>query len=401
MRGIGHVLASACWAFGARPARSAALVIILAAGVTAVVFTASVVAGFAAEIDRLAFGSYARALVVRENAFVRDRHGPPRLSEAQALAREVPGVEATAAWVQGRSQAYVRGETIQFDVFGVTGRYSDELDTPVAQGRSLTSEELGGDRRACLVGADLGQALGPAGRVGARLSVQGVSCEVVGVLGEPRSRPATRFRNAVVAPFLAASRYFARQPDRASAEADWITLFMRPGTDMQTAEMGADLVLRRLRGVPLSRPSPFAYGDPAASLSQQVEQRDLVTRMLLAVTGLTLVASLLGFAAMASASVVQRRREIALRMAMGATGGHIRLQLALEMLIVGLIAGIAGLTCGLGAAALSARFWRWPFAAEPEVGALAVGVGVALGLFVGLVQGGRAAALPPSLAARL
>lgn len=394
------VLASALWAVKSRPFRTGALLLSLAAGVAAAVFVGAVISGFGREIDRLAFGTYARALIVRENVLIQDRYGPPDVGDQARLEAGLDGFESSAAWKSGRAQSYRDGETIEFTVFGVSGDYHHELDTPLAAGRLLTNEETTGFGRACLIGAETAIQLETAGEVGDRLRINGVDCEIVGVLGEPNSRPAARYAEAVIAPFRTTERYFLDGDYLGPGEASWITLIMAPGTDMARTEMRADLLLRKQRGASLSRASPFSYGDASASLDQMTEQRAMLSRLLGTLAALTILTSLIAFAAIGAAAMASRQREIALRLAMGAADSDIHRQVVLEALLVGGAGGAVGLVAGLALGRTAAALWNWPFAPSAAIAATAIGLGLLVGLGVGVMLARRAAALPPSLAAR-
>ena len=214
------VLTAAIWGAASRPVRTASLFLSLGAGVAAAVFVGTVISGFGREIDRLAFGAYARALVVRENILVIDRHRPPNLDDLARLESDLAGLDAVAAWKVGRAQSFIGGQSVAFSVYGAWGRYEEELDSALAEGRMLTSDEIRGYERLCLVGAETAEQLHRPRLVGSRLRIDGVDCEVVGVLGEPRSRPAARFTDAVIAPFHTAERYFIRDTPLGSEEAD-------------------------------------------------------------------------------------------------------------------------------------------------------------------------------------
>lgn len=397
---LGDLLLGGLWGVRSRPLRSGALVLALAAGVAAAVFVGAVVAGFGREIDRLAFGSYARALVVRENIFVDDRYGPPRLSDLVRLENDLDNLDAHVAWKMGRAQTQVRSEAVVFSVYGVRGRFEDEVDSPIVAGRTLTAEETRGADRICLVGAETAERLKRSRLVGSRLRIEGVDCEIVGVLGEPRSRPASRFVDAVLMPLAAAERHFIRDTDLGPGEVDSLTLFMPPGSDMSRVEMQVDRLLRKDRGAPLSRPSPFTYGVPTASFKQLSQQRDMIARLLSAVAALSIFASVLAFAAISAATISSRRREIALRMSMGASRTDIELQIVTEALIVGAVGSAVGLVIGLSLAYGLSQTWSWPFAPSPFLAALAVLLGIGTGLAVGFTLARQAASLSPSIAAR-
>lgn len=393
------ILASADWGVRSRPARTGALVLALAAGVTAAVFVATVIAGFGREIDRLAFGAYASALVVRENVLVQDRHGPPTLADRLLLMRELDGYRDSAIWKSGRATAYHDGNQLEFAVYGVLGSFTEELDTPIVEGRLLSPEELDGYARVCLVGLELSEDLGGA-EVGQLLRIGGVPCEIVGVLGEPSSRPAAQYAQSVISPLRTAERYFLVGDSRLPGEADNITILASVGTDIADLTMRADLLLRKQRGSPLSQASPFTYGNTNASMEQVKQQRSMLARLLSSLAALSLLASLIAFAAIGTAAMAARQREIALRLAIGATEDEIQQQILTENLIVGLSGGILGLIAGVTFGRLAAAAWGWPFAPDLRIAGVAVALGLSVGLGVGWILATKASRTPPSLAAR-
>lgn len=406
MRGVN--LRAAIWGARARPLRSISLILSLASAVACVVFSASVLGGFSERLERLAFGDYATTLVIRANGLVPSRRGPPSLNDLGRLRAELEGVEGSAAWIEFSAPFRSQAETRIVKVFGAYGDYRRELDADLVEGRWLTGDELGGLSRVCLVGATLADYLrsqrGLSGDlVGEQISLGGPRCEIIGVLDYANTRPAGRFNDAVITPFFSAHRYFA--PDEEAGpggarEASWISLFMSPEVNMDDARFQADRIMRRLSGVPLSRESPYSYDDPGADILEQVRQRAALARLLWTITGAALVASLIGYAGIAVAATAQRRREIALRLAMGARARDILAQISTEHVILGGLASILGLAIGVAAAAVAATVWEWPVRLEWRVGLVAIAAGWGLGILIGRLVAGRAARIPPSLAAK-
>ncbi|MDI1326163.1 MAG: ABC transporter permease [Brevundimonas sp.] len=399
-------LRSALWAIRAQPLRSFALGLSLATAVGCVVFSASILGGFSERLRRLAFGEYANTIVVRANGVVPSRRGGPSLDDRTRLNGLIPNAEGSAAWVEVSAPLRGAGETRIVRVYGALGDYRRELDAVLAEGRWLTETELGGLTRHCLVGATLAADLQRMGRpaLDSELSLGGPRCRVVGVLDYADSRPAGRFNDAVIAPFFAARRYFdARGPGEDGAgprEATWLSFFLRKGSDMAEARYLIDRDLRRVAGVPMSRESPYSYDDPGAELVDQARQRDALSRLLWTITGAALVASLTGYGGIALAATAARRREIALRMSMGATARDILTQVATEHAVIASGASVAGFVVGALGAAVAARLWEWPVRLGWPIGLAAVLAGCLAGLAIGLAVAARSAAVPPSLAAK-
>ncbi len=169
---------------------------------------------------------------------------------------------------------------------------------------------------------------------------------------------------------------------------------------MQDVRFQADRLMRRMAGVPMSRESPYSYDDPGADILEQVRQRAALSRLLWTFTGAALVASLIGYGGIALASTAARRREIALRLAMGGDARRILAQVSLEHALIGAVAAVGGLVLGVAGAAVAARLWEWPIRLSWQAGLLAVVLGWTLGLALGLFAAWRAARTPPALAAK-
>ncbi|WP_172448535.1 ABC transporter permease [Caulobacter mirabilis] len=398
---------SAVWAIRAHPLRTLALTLSLASAVACVVFSASVLGGFSKRLERLAFGDYATTLVVRANGLVPSRRGGPSLDDRARLLDALEGVEGSAAWIATEAPLRGANETRVVRVFGAMGDYRRELDAKLVEGRWLTERELGGLSRVCLLGAALAADLGQAERslLGSEISLGGPRCRVVGVLDYAETRPAGRFNDAAITPFLTARRYFDMRPEGATPpagprEASWLSFFMTSKSDMQDVRYKADREMRRAAGVPMSRESPFSYDDPGADILEQARQRDVLARLLWTVTGAALAASLIGYGGVALASTAARRREIALRLAMGADAGNILRQISMEHALVGVFASAVGLLLGLAGSVVAAQVWDWPVHLSWPAGAFSILLGCALGLAIGVFVASRAARTPPSLAAR-
>jgi len=376
----------------------------LAVAVACVTFSASVLGGFSKEMERLAFGDYGRALVVRANPFAPSRHGPPTLNDRTVLLETLEGVQSSAAWVEGVASIRFARETRIVPVYGVLGDYRKEIDAPLAGGRWFTDQELLGLPRVCLVGPTLAAELARGDEtLDSRLTVGGVQCRIVGVLGEGRSRPAARFADAVIAPFATARRYLADSPSEtppALRDADWLTFFMEPDVHMEDARYEADRIMRQLAGVPLSREAPFLFDDPAALVREQDVQRRLLTRLLVTITSAALIACVVGYAGVTFSTTLARRREIALRLAVGGVRRDIWKQFLVEQILLGTTASVIGLCAGLAGAVVVGAVWHWPIFLSWTGAALSIGVGLLVGVLAGMGAADMAAKTSPALAAR-
>jgi putative ABC transport system permease protein len=144
--------------------------------------------------------------------------------------------------------------------------------------------------------------------------------------------------------------------------------------------------------VEVSRPSDIIEARAAAKSS--------FTALFLGLGGVALLVGGVGIANVMVISVLERRSEIGLRRALGATRRHVSIQFLAEALLLSLIGGLAGVLLGAGVTAAYdvARGWT---VTVPFVGLVGgVGAAVAIGAVAGLYPATRAARLAPTDALR-
>jgi len=97
-------------------------------------------------------------------------------------------------------------------------------------------------------------------------------------------------------------------------------------------------------------------------------------------------------------SVLERRSEIGLRRALGATRGQIRAQFLAEAILLSLIGGAAGVILGAAATAIYAHSHGEAVVLPPEAWAGGLAAALVIGALTGLLPAIRAAHLSPTQA---
>jgi putative ABC transport system permease protein len=97
-------------------------------------------------------------------------------------------------------------------------------------------------------------------------------------------------------------------------------------------------------------------------------------------------------------SVLERRSEIGLRRALGATRGHIRIQFLSEAILLGFAGGAAGVGLGAASTAVYANTKGWAVVIPPLAWAGGIGAALLIGALAGLLPALRAARLSPTQA---
>lgn len=139
---------------------------------------------------------------------------------------------------------------------------------------------------------------------------------------------------------------------------------------------------------------------PSDALAARAEADDALTGLFLGLGAVALLVGGIGIANTMVISVLERRSEIGLRRALGATRGHVRAQFLVESLLLAAGGGLVGVLIGTLVTGAYASARGWSAVVPPEALAGGLGAALAIGAAAGLYPAGRAARLSPTEALR-
>jgi putative ABC transport system permease protein len=145
-------------------------------------------------------------------------------------------------------------------------------------------------------------------------------------------------------------------------------------------------------------PSYVTVSQPSAALTAQAAAKGAFNTLFLGLGAVALLVGAIGVANIMVISVLERRSEIGLRRALGATKGHIRIQFLSEAVFLAAIGGIAGVAIGVAATAIYARHKAWAIVIPPQAWAGGICAALVIGAIAGLLPAIRAARLSPTQA---
>jgi putative ABC transport system permease protein len=255
--------------------------------------------------------------------------------------------------------------------------------TSVAQGRYLNAATA--KEPVAVLGAAAAQRLG-IDRVypGERIWVGGQWLYVVGIL-----RPTvlvSAVDSSVLVGYPAAAKYlgFDGHPS---------TIYIRAQNDRVTAVdnlLGATANPENPSGVNVSQPSDV--------LVAQAEAKSALNGLFLGLGAVALLVGAVGVANIMIISVLERRSEIGLRRALGASKGHIRTQFLSEAVLLGLLGGVVGVALGVVSTAVYAHTKGWATVVPPEAWLGGFAASLIIGAVAGLMPALRAARMSPTQA---
>jgi putative ABC transport system permease protein len=147
-------------------------------------------------------------------------------------------------------------------------------------------------------------------------------------------------------------------------------------------------------------PEEVEVSRPSDALAAKAAAKSAFTALFLGLGAVALLVGGVGIANVMVISVLERRSEIGLRRALGATRRHISAQFLTESLLLAVLGGVAGAALGAAVTTAYAFSRGWPAVVPPLALGGALAAALAIGAVAGLYPAVRAARLPPTEALR-
>ena len=321
--------------------------------------------------------------------------------DAAAIAEQVPYVSSVAPVLATNLQTVGGGENMMTQVFGVTPEHMQVNNLEIAHGAFFTEYEYQRGAKVAVLGSDVKETLfGDADPIGQQMRMGGIVVRVIGVLeskeameGSPNDNifiPLTTFQQTVYQPRTAQGDHVVH----------YITLTV---SDQEQGDYVIDEITELLR----SRHQLAANADDdfeIISLEEIIKTVSEITGTIAlflgAIAAISLLVGGIGVMNIMLVSVTERRREIGILKALGATGRDIWLQFLTEAAFLTLAGGIIGIALGWAVSYFVSSAGQIPTMVTADIVVLAVSVSVGIGLFFGFYPAWKASRLNPIEALR-
>ncbi len=147
-------------------------------------------------------------------------------------------------------------------------------------------------------------------------------------------------------------------------------------------------------------PNEAKVSQPSDALTARAAAAGAFNSLFLGLGVVSLIVGAVGVANIMIISVLERRSEIGLRRALGATKGQIRTQFLGESILLAVIGGGVGVLAGAAATAVYASSKGWAVVIPVEAWSGGIASAILIGAFAGLMPAVRASRMPPTVALR-
>jgi putative ABC transport system permease protein len=285
---------------------------------------------------------------------------------------------------------------------GVEPDYFQVQDWTLALGDPAEFGDYAGTDTIVILGQSVRDKLfGEEDPVGSSIRVGRVSFTVVGVTNvKGQSGWGGDQDDVIFVPLDTARRRLMGQMQMPPGTVQQITVGAASAADMASVEAELNALLKETHKIPPGGEDDFMVRNLTQLVSARSETTRLMSMLLGAVAGISLIVGGIGIMNIMLVSVTERIREIGLRMAVGAGPKEIQRQFLAEAMMISLGGGLIGIAIGIAGALLAGRIGALPVELNMEVILLATGFSVATGLFFGFYPARKAAQLDPIEALR-
>ena len=319
------------------------------------------------------------------------------VADVEAIERQIDSVRVVAP-TDSRSLTAIAGN---FDLFttvvGADNRYLEAREWGVAKGRLFEEGELRSGSSVCIVGAGVVDELfGGIDPLGESIRLKRLVCRIVGILEEKGgSAFGANEDDVIVVPL----RTFQR---RVSGNSGVTLIYVAAEDETVITQVKDDVtaLMRERRHLAASEDNDFMVMDMRQIASMLDTVMGVLTGLLSAVAGISLLVGGIGIMNIMLASVTERTREIGIRLAIGARESQVLMQFLVEATVLSAVGGLIGILLGLGLAAVGAASLGVPFVPDPLVVLLAFGFSALVGVGFGYFPARSAARLDPIEALR-
>jgi putative ABC transport system permease protein len=322
--------------------------------------------------------------------------------DAKAIAAQAPAAQVVSAYLQQKEQVVYGNQNTQTTVYGTDLNHPAARNLNPQAGRYFNADELETARQVAIIGPTVQRTLFEEGvdPIGSKIRIKGEVYEVIGVMEKKGSQGPVDRDDAIYLPLTIMSARLVGNNALTGISVSGIYVKAADQVQLEAAQFQVTNLLRMLHRISPEESDDFSVTNQADIIQTFTTVLSLLSIMVIAIAGISLVVGGIGIANIMLVSVVERTREIGIRKALGATQSAILSQFLVEAILISTIGGGIGIGGGVVIAAIAAFLFKFPLIISMESIAAGFGLSVAVGLVAGVVPARSAAKLDPIVALR-
>jgi putative ABC transport system permease protein len=320
------------------------------------------------------------------------------LDDIKAIEKQANYISAISPAVQSRGQVINGALNWPTQMQGVAPDYLEIRGWKIKDGVAFSDEDVNGAAKVCLVGQTIVDNLFTPGDepVGKIIRYNKIPVKIIGVLAEKGENAFGSDQDDVIlAPYTTVQKRIMAITYIQNIYASAIN---ENSTEPATAEISQ--ILRASHKLTESDEDDFSVRTQAELINTFSSTSELLTVLLTAIAGISLIIGGIGIMNIMYVSVTERTKEIGLRMSIGAKGIDILMQFLIEAILISITGGIIGVLLGIGATKLITSLLSWPTLVSESSILLSFAVCAITGVFFGYYPAQKASRLDPIEALR-
>jgi len=320
-----------------------------------------------------------------------------KLGDFDAMKAQLTSAQAIAPIASKGVTAVYQAKNWATSVTGTNNDYFSIANWQLAAGRTFNEAEAKSGKSVCVLGETVRKKLFEnQNPLASEIRVGTFSCEVIGLLkSKGQAAMGQDQDDIIVMPLRIVQRRMA-----GTTEIGRFLVSVKPSASMRTASDQVTSLLRERRRIGETEDDDFRVLDTRQLAETLTGTTHILTMLLGAVAGVSLLVGGIGIMNIMLVSVAERTREIGIRLAIGALGRDVLLQFLIEAIVLAAIGGIVGLAIATVASIGLADLLEVPYVFDARVNAGALLFSAFVGVAFGYLPARRAARLDPIEAVR-
>jgi len=320
------------------------------------------------------------------------------LDDIKAIQSQAQYINAVSPAVQGRGQAINGPLNWPTTMQGVSPNFLEIRNWPLKEGAPFGNEDVNGATKVCLIGQTVVENIFDPGDdpLGKTIRFNKIPFKIIGVLAEKGENAFGQDQDDIIlAPYTTVQKRILAIP--------YIQTIYASSTSSETSEPATQEVSQILRSshkLTNAEQDDFTVRTQAELINTFSSTSQLLTVLLAAIAGISLLVGGIGIMNIMYVSVTERTKEIGLRMSIGARGVDILMQFLIEAIVISITGGVLGVLLGLLASKLINVFLSWPTLVSESSIVLSFVVCAITGIFFGYYPAQKASRLDPIEALR-